>query len=193
MPDGLIERAVQVVERRHQDQQVATGCQQIEGTAQFALAVLDVLDHVEIEDGVEALVRRERGGGSVDPACLAQLWMPHALRHLAQKACIGLKERPFVHTFVPQVGRVHAHARAGLQHAAVHVRGELACEIALPIGRMAEQVEFLADVIDLLSGHARWSGTGVCLRVRAGARCSPAAARWRRSPGTAGWNSGAKR
>src|SRR6478735_4434265 len=106
--------------------------------------VLDVFQHVDVDDGVETLVGSKRFECAADDARWARMTPETGLQLFAQ-AGVGFQARPMLGALVEVVER-RSYTGAHVEHRASHERAHAAGPIVLPIRGFDEQLEFTAHV-----------------------------------------------
>ena len=128
------------------------------GPGDLGAVVLDVLEHVHVEDRVEGL-RRVDPLERADPDLAAARERAGAdlVEEPAGERRVGLQADPSpLGPPAEDAGRP-AEPGADLQDVLAQVRGELVAEVRLPVPRRREQVELGADVGE--GGRHRWYAT----------------------------------
>jgi hypothetical protein len=156
--DGGVERRVVPGVGGRQDDERAAGAEAGGRPRQLVAVGRDVLEHVDVRDGIEARRGGEVGEGpGRDVAAGGQLAPGDRALQVPGHVAVGLQADPAALAAVAQRPRRGADPRPDLQHLAGQVRAHQVPEIGLPVPRPREQVQ-LAPAVHLGSGlpsHAR--------------------------------------
>jgi hypothetical protein len=151
---GLVERREQELMRGAQHDQGTADAEAVHGLFYFGAVIRDVLEHVDVEHGVEAAIRRQVGHG-------ADLHRPRdrrrhprqVLPQLMGQLRIRLEARPAAQARAHQQRRVGPDACSDLQHVAAKECRQLGAPVALPVDGTGKDLELLSDVLDAVLAH----------------------------------------
>lgn len=152
--DGAVELGEQPWPGRRQHHEHAARPQQAGGTRDFSVVVLDVLQHVEIQDGIEGRGRGEVGHGRLQDLARG-LDQPGSdgLGHTGGQSPVRLQADPASLARATQHAGVGPDAGAHLQDVSPQIGGNLLAPVVLPPRCLREDLELIADVGGRLS-HA---------------------------------------
>lgn len=154
MPDGLVERRKEPLVRRAEDHQVAAG-QQVRGsTRHLSRIIVDVFQHVHIEDRVKSFVGLHVGNRP--HAHLTATGQDPPVDRFSQPGGQGRVRLNAQPQTVPRTGQhlsASPQARPHFQHSVTQISNHTPTNISLPIRRRGKQIQFGADVA--VSAHRR--------------------------------------
>jgi hypothetical protein len=148
--DGFVERREKKLMRRREDDKMAAGFKVACGGRDLAGVVLDMLEHVNVNDRVEILIRWQLGYRLADNfAAGGQLAVRDPPADKPGHFGIGLEAYPpFFASRAQRFGR-SSDTRAYLKYSLSKVRRYQPAVIILPVSGVAKQFELIANVFEV--------------------------------------------